>query len=82
MSTFIGGDIKIAVIGADLDAAIQQAVGAGAEALHVVKDDRLAACASVGARAAHRFGGGSGCKPRRSARLAARSGRIASRRDA
>jgi electron transfer flavoprotein alpha subunit len=43
MSASVGGGIKVAVIGSDLDAAILEAAGAGAEALHVVQDDRLAA---------------------------------------
>jgi electron transfer flavoprotein alpha subunit len=43
MSATIGGGIAVAVIGADLESATREAACAGADALHVIEDDRLAA---------------------------------------
>ena len=42
LSDAVPGGISIAVIGANVDAAARQAAGIGADALHVIDDDRLA----------------------------------------
>ena len=42
MTATVSGGISIAVIGAKLDAPARQAAGMGANALHVIEDDRLA----------------------------------------
>jgi len=42
MSATIPGGVSVAVIGAKVDAAVAQAAGIGAVALHVIDDDRLA----------------------------------------
>ncbi|MDA8250279.1 MAG: electron transfer flavoprotein subunit alpha/FixB family protein [Rhodospirillales bacterium] len=41
LSAPVGGGIGVLVIGADTAAAVQEAAGAGADALHVIEDDRL-----------------------------------------
>lgn len=42
MSAAVAGGIAVAVIGANLDGALRQVAGFGADALHAVEDDRLA----------------------------------------